>query len=77
MGAVLSSERDFVFFGENFSRYALEVETGGELFARLIDRVVEFLRINFGNLRIGSHHFDIAFGGLRATRKRELRRPCS
>ena len=49
MGAVLSSQRDFVFFGENFSRYALEIETGGELFARLINRVVEFLCVYFGN----------------------------
>ena len=60
MGAVLGSERDFVFFGENFSRYALEIETGGELFARLINRVVEFLRVYFGD-NVERGQFEIVY----------------
>jgi hypothetical protein len=46
MGGVASSQYDFVFFGENFGQCALEIETGGKLFARLIERVINFLRVN-------------------------------
>ena len=47
MRAVVGGQGNFVFFGKNFGGYPLEVETCGQFFARLINRIVELLLVNF------------------------------
>ena len=46
---VFGSQRDFVFLREDVRDCVLEIESRGKLFARLIERVIKFLLVHFGD----------------------------
>ncbi len=44
---VLRGQRDLVFLGDDLGDASLEIEPGGQFLARLIQGIINFLRVHF------------------------------